>query len=135
MSLKSFIGFIFFIICIYSASAQERGKVQVTIDPQIDSLIAKRLELSKDSRSGSNISVSGYRVQIFSGLERRQAYAEQAKFKVRFPAYSSYISYVQPNYRVRVGDFRTRLEAEKFMNELKRNYSSLFIFSEMIILR
>jgi hypothetical protein len=135
MSLKSFIGFIFFIICIYSASAQERGKVQVTKDPQIDSLIAKRLELSKDSRSGSNISVSGYRVQIFSGLERRQAYAEQAKFKVRFPAYSSYISYVQPNYRVRVGDFRTRLEAEKFMNELKRNYSSLFIFSEMIILR
>ena len=135
MSWKGFIGFVFFIICIHSASAQEKGKVQVTKDPQIDSLIAKRLALSKDSRSGSNISVSGFRVQIFSGLERQQAYAEQAKFKVRFPAYSSYISYVQPNYRVRVGDFRTRLEAEKFMNELKRNYSSLFIFSEMIILR
>lgn len=134
MSWKGFIGFIL-VICIHSASAQEKGKVQVTKDPQIDSLIAKRLELSKDSRSGSNISVSGYRVQIFSGLERQQAYAEQAKFKMRFPAYSSYISYVQPNYRVRVGDFRTRLEAEKFMNELKRNYSSLFIFSEMIILR
>jgi len=135
MSWKGFIGFIFLVICIHSASAQERGKVQVIKDPQIDSLIAKRLELSKDSRSGSNITVSGYRVQIFSGLERQQAYAEQAKFKMRFPAYSSYISYVQPNYRVRVGDFRTRLEAEKFMNELKRNYSSLFIFSEMIILR
>jgi len=135
MSWKGFIGLVFLIICIHSVSAQERGKVQVTKDPQIDSLIAKRLELSKDSRSGGNISVSGYRVQIFSGLERQQAYTEQAKFKVRFPAYSSYISYVQPNYRVRVGDFRTRLEAEKFMNELKRFYSSLFIFSEMIILR
>lgn len=135
MSWKGFIGFVFLIICIHSVSAQERGKVQVIKDPQIDSLIAKRLELSKDSRSGSNISVSGYRVQIFSGLERQQAYSEQAKFKVRFPAYSTYISYVQPNYRVRVGDFRTRLEAEKFMNELRKFYSSLFIFSEMIILR
>jgi len=135
MNWKSFIGFVFLIICFHSVSAQERGKVLVIKDPQIDSLIAKRLELSKDSRSGSSISVSGFRVQIFSGLERQQAYAEQSKFKVHFPAYSSYISYVQPNYRVRVGDFRTRLEAEKFINELKRYYSSLFIFSEMIILR
>jgi hypothetical protein len=135
MSWKSFIGFIFLIICIHSVSAQERGKVQVTKDPQIDSLIAKRLALSKNSRSGGNIEVSGFRVQVFSGLERQDAYAEQAKFKVRFPAYNIYISYVQPNYRVRVGDFRTRLEAEKFMIELKRYYSSMFVFSEMIIIR
>ena len=135
MSWKVFIGFIYLIICIHSASAQEKGKVQVTKDPRIDSLIAKRLELSKFSKSGSNISVSGFRVQIFSGLERQQAYAEQAKFKIRFPAYNVYISYVQPNYRVRIGDFRTRLEAEKFMNEQKRVYSSMFIFSEIIILQ
>jgi len=135
MSWKGFIGFIFLLIFIHSVSAQDKGKVQVTKDPQIDSLIAKRLALSKDSKSGNSISVSGFRVQIFSSLERQQAYSEQAKFKVRFPAYSSYISYVQPNYRVRVGDFRTRLEAEKFMIELKRYYSSMFIFSEMIILR
>lgn len=135
MNWKSFIGFIVLIICIHSVSAQEAGKVLVTKDPQIDSLIAKRLELNKNSKSGSNISVSGFRVQIFSGLERQQAYAEQSTFKARFPSHSSYISYVQPNYRARVGDFRTRLEAEKFMNELKGYYSSLFIFSEMIILR
>ena len=135
MSWKSFIGFIFIIVCISSVSAQEKGTVQVTKDPQIDSLIAKRLALSKNNRSGSSIEVSGFRVQIFSGLERQQAYAEQAKFKIRFPAYNVYISYVQPNYRVRIGDFRTRLEAEKFMIELKRYYSSMFIFSEMIILQ
>jgi hypothetical protein len=135
MGWKRFIGFLFLIVCISSVSAQEIGTLKVTKDPQIDSLIAKRLTLSKDNRSGSSIEVSGFRVQIFSGLERQQAYAEHTKFKVRFPAYKIYISYVQPNYRVRVGDFRTRLEAEKFMNELKRYYSSMFIFSEMIILQ
>jgi hypothetical protein len=135
MKWKDLVCFIFFAIGIHAASAQERGQVTVTKDPQIDSLIAKRLALSKNVKSGSNISVSGFRVQVFSGLQRQDAYNEQAKFKVRYPAYSTYISYVQPNYRLRVGDFRTKLEAEKFMNELKKFYSSMFIFSEMIILR
>ncbi|WP_395805259.1 SPOR domain-containing protein [Daejeonella sp.] len=135
MNWKHLYFLIFLVIGIQSASAQERGKVIVTKDSQIDSLIAKRLELSKNVKSGSHISVSGFRVQVFSGLQRQDAYNEQAKFKVRYPAYSTYISYVQPNYRLRVGDFRTKLEAEKFMNELKKFYSSMFIFSEMIILR
>jgi hypothetical protein len=117
------------------AAAQERGEVIVTKDPLIDSLIARRLFLSKKLNSGTNISSSGFRLQIFSGLLRQDAYNEQAKFKLRYPAYRTYISYVQPNYRLRVGDFRTKLEAEKFMNELKKFYSSMFIFSEMIILR
>lgn len=135
MKWKILLYLIVLFFSFHIASAQERGKVRVTIDPQIDSLIAKRLELSKNNKSGNSISVSGFRVQIFSGLERQAAYTEQAKFKVRYPAYNTYISYVQPNYRLRVGDFRTKLEAEKFMNELKKFYSSMFIFSEMIILR
>jgi hypothetical protein len=135
MNWKHLYFLIVLVIGIQSASAQEKGKVLVTKDPQIDSLIAKRLELSKNVKSGSGIWVSGFRVQIFSGLNRQDAYNEQAKFKVRFPTQVTYISYVQPNYRLRVGDFRTKLEAEKFMNELKKSYSSLFIFSEMIILR
>ena len=127
--------YIFLAFACQSTFAQERGKVIVTKDPQIDSLIAKRLALSKNVKAGTGIWVSGFRVQIFSGMSRQDAYNEQAKFKVRFPSQTTYISYVQPNYRLRVGDFRTKLEAEKFMNELKKFYSSLFVFSEMVILR
>jgi hypothetical protein len=50
MGWKSFIGFLFLIVCISSVSAQEIGTLKVTKDPQIDSLIAKRLTLSKDNR-------------------------------------------------------------------------------------
>ena len=128
---------IFFIIilCAQQISAQERGTVLVIKDPQIDSLIARRLELSSEGMSGKNMTLSGFRVQIYSGLDRQSAYFEQAKFKIKYPAIKTYISYTQPNYKLRVGDFRTKLEAEKLMNELKKNYSSMFIFSEMIILK
>ena len=135
MHWKPVIGFILIIFCCHSASAQKKGKVVVLKDPQIDSLIARRLELSRGVSIGKSISVSGFRVQIFSGLDRQRANSEQSNFKSLYPNITSYISYTQPYYRLRVGDFRTRLEAEKFMNELKKYYSSMFIFSEMIILR
>ena len=134
MHWKSLIGFIL-IMGFRQLSAQEKGKVLVTKDPQIDSLIARRLELNRAGITGNNVTLSGFRVQIFSGLDRQVAYSEQAQFKARYPAISAYISYTQPNYRLRVGDFRTRLEAEKLMNELKKYYTSMFIFSEMIILK
>lgn len=134
MHWKSLIGFIL-IMCFQQLAAQEKGKVLVTKDPQIDSLIARRLELNRAGLTGSNVTLSGYRVQIFSGLDRQEAYSEQAKFKSRYPGINTYISYTQPNYKLRVGDFRTRLEAEKLMNELKKYYTSMFIFSEMIILK
>jgi hypothetical protein len=134
MHWKSLIGFIL-IMCFQQLAAQEKGKVLVTKDPQIDSLIARRLELNRAGLTGNNVTLSGFRVQIFSGLDRQVAYSELAKFKTRYPGISTYISYTQPNYRLRVGDFRTRLEAEKLINELKKYYNSMFIFSEMIILK
>ncbi len=115
--------------------AQRKGKVEVIKDPQIDSLIAKRAELNKSANPGSAVSITGFRVQIFSGPDRTKAYAEQARFKTLYPAIKTYISYTQPNYKVRAGDFRGKPEAEKLMNELKKHYSNLFIFSDKINLK
>lgn len=132
MRRKLVIGFLFSFFLIQVASGQEKGKVVVIKDPRIDSLISKRLALSKTANSGNAVTSLGFRVQIFSGLVREEAYAEQTKFKSLYPGVTSYISYTQPNYRIRVGDFRTKLEAQKFMNDLKKQYSSLFIFAEKI---
>lgn len=131
---------IFFLIILFStiatwAFSQTAGEITVIKDPRIDSLIEKRIALNKESAKGSLITSSGFRVQIFSGADRSEAYAEQSRFKSRYPLVGTYITYIQPNYKIRVGDFRTRLEAEKFMNELRQYYSSLFIISEQINLQ
>lgn len=111
------------------ALAQQRGTVEVIKDPEIDILIARRAALSRSSQSSS---ADGYRVQIFSSTDRKRAYAEQTKFKSAYPTIRSYISYVEPYYKLRVGDFRTKLEAEKLVNKLRRSYEGLFIFAEPI---
>ena len=117
------------------AFSQEAGIVEVIKDPLIDSLIARRLELSRSANGGSALTVTGFRLQIYSGNDRKEAYAEQTKFKARFPSIGTYISYEQPNYKTRVGDFRSRIEAEKFLNKLRPYYKSVFIFSERIYLK
>jgi len=125
------------IICQISF-AQTKGEVIVVKDPLIDSLIAKRLELHKvqptTTNPGSPVIVSsmGYRVQIYYGSDRREVFSQQSQFKSTYPKLNTYITYKEPNYYLRVGDYRTRLEAQKFLNELRPSYPTLFIFREKI---
>ena len=124
------------LIILFSAGltfAQNQGKVTVVKDALIDSLIARRIVLNKlASSNGTPILVSGYRVQVFFGTNRKDAYNEQARFKSIYPELNTYLSYTQPNYRVKVGDFRTRAEAQKLMTELRPVFPTLFIFNELI---
>ena len=113
--------------------AQEAGSVHEVKDPRIDSLIKKRIELNRGvSQSGTPLVLIGYRVQIFFGPNRKEVYDAQARFKALYPEYNTYISYTQPNYRLKVGDFRTRMEAQQLMNTLRPIFPTLFIFQERI---
>lgn len=129
---KTAISIVTFLCWFFPAVAQNQGTVTIVKDPGIDSLIARRLELKREEAGTTRVTAEGYRVQIFSGNDREKAYREQAKFKSQYPSLNTYISYTQPNYKIRVGDFRTRLEAEKFMNQIRDSYPTRFIFQERI---
>jgi len=129
---------IIFLLCMKFSFAQSKGEVTVIKDPLIDSLIEKRIELNKKKPTTTNptstaiVSDMGYRVQIFYGSDRREAFNEQSKFKAIYPKLRTYITYKEPNYYLRVGDFRTRMDAQRLLNELKANFPTLFIFREKI---
>ncbi|HEY4327394.1 MAG TPA: SPOR domain-containing protein [Mucilaginibacter sp.] len=125
---------VFFIAILIPAlsSAQNRGKVEVVKDPLIDTLIARRSVLGKQVSATGDEPTSGYRVQIFFGSNRQAAYDAQAKINEEHPELRTYITYNEPNFKVRAGDFRTRLEAEKLMKEITPIFTSLFIIPEKI---
>jgi hypothetical protein len=126
----------FVLCCIFFAPAlshaQTRGKVEVVKDPLIDTLIARRPYLNKTLPGGADVSASGYRLQIFFGSSRQAAYDAQAKFMNDFPEIPTYISYIEPNFKVQVGDFRTKLEAQKLQSELNGMFNTLFIIPAKI---
>lgn len=117
--------------------AQTRGTVVIDKDSKVDSLIGNYLLGNKTNPAvtgggGAIGSSDGFRVQIFSGSDRKEAYNAQAKFQGTHPDMHAYLSYKEPNFKVHVGDFRSRLEAEKVVDELKNSYTGLFIIPEKI---
>jgi hypothetical protein len=137
VSLIKYCFFCVLILVSAKASAQiTRGKVQVVAPPLFDTLLAKRASLGKGSRGGSSTagysSSYGYRVQIYSGSSRSAAFNAQAKFNREFPEMRTYIIYREPNFKVRAGDFRSRIEAERMKEELKSLFPAMFIVSEKI---
>ena len=116
-----------------NANAQARGSVEVIKDPRLDSLVAHKFgNASKRSGGFAGYSSFGYRVQIYTGSNRAEAFKAQTRFQESYPDTRTYISYSEPNFKVRVGDFRTRLEASKMVRDVKAWFPLTFIISEKI---
>jgi len=89
-------------------------------DARIDSLL--QLHIMQNKRFPT---MPGYRIQIYkesgnSALD--SSLAVRDRFNARYAEIPAYISFNEPYYRVRVGDFRTRLEAVRFLEKIKRRY-------------
>ena len=79
--------------------------------------------------------IDGYRIQItaYSGNNsRNRAEAERAAFKANFPGISVYLSYSEPYFKVRVGNYLTRLEAYKDLKRIQLTYPNAYIVPEKI---
>ena len=81
----------------------------------------------------NSLEVEGYRIRIF--LDNRQdareaSEAAQARSRALFPKYETYRTYIYPNFKVTVGDFRTRAEAKTALVAISKYFPSSFIVKE-----
>lgn len=70
--------------------------------------------------------IVGYRVQIYADNNVRVAKGEarhrERAISRRFPSLGTYVAYVSPYWRLRVGDFRTEAEAQKVAADIRRAF-------------
>ena len=97
----------------------QNAEVNVNQDPQIDQL----LKLKKDVNRSSN----NFKIQIYNG-SRYGAENAQTKFLESFGSWPVSMQYETPNYKIWVGNFETRLEADRALLRIKRKFSNAFIF-------
>ncbi|MFA5298404.1 MAG: SPOR domain-containing protein [Lutibacter sp.] len=97
-----------------------------TENEKIANLIEQKKAFNK-----TNKSIVVYKIQIYNGNET-QAYAVQRSFEVDFPEYRSKIKYDTPEFKVRLGNFRTRLEADRALNTIKLKYPGAIVLEEKI---
>ena len=96
-----------------------------------------RNALSRHIVSNSNTKMQGYRVRIFFDSDRTaraKSEAIAAGFMERYPGIRAYRSHVSPYFKVTVGDFRTRADAQRFASRLTSSvaYPCVFVVKEQI---
>ena len=57
---------------------------------------------------------------------------QKVKFLSKYPDYAVHIKYDAPNFKVRIGDFRTKNEALKLLKDIDRSYPMAFIVPDKI---
>lgn len=109
-----------------------QGKVEIVQDSRVDSLLRKHIFLNRYHQT-----LEGYRIQIFfdaGNTSRANAYRVKDEFTGTSPdsTVAVYVTFKEPYYRVRVGDFRTRMEAEGFMQLIRDDYPNAFPIKDQI---
>jgi hypothetical protein len=106
------------------------GRLTVNQDERLNELVRRHISINKQEEG-----IQGYRIRIFSEsgqLARPNATNVRAKFFNKYPDIETYLVYDAPNFKVYVGDFRTRSEALKIQKIINQDYPYSFIISDRI---
>ena len=117
-----------FLLLTVSCFAQEAGQITVVQDSSIDRVLKMYQTFAKEKRQ-----VNGYRIQLASNNNRQTLMDMKARFIQEFPEVNAYLEYQSPQFKLRVGDYRIRGDADAFVIEARKSFSSAFVVPDKII--
>lgn len=108
-------------LCVATKIQAQNSNLTLNQDPKFEQL------LSEKRKSNPNLSYSDrYKIQIFNGVSEN-AKKTLAEFKQEYKNVDATIIFNTPNYKVLTGNFRTRMEAERFLADVQKKYKNLFL--------
>lgn len=100
------------------------------LDPKVARYVAMM-----DSLDAKGVKSQGYRIQLFSASgpnSQTLARKTQSEFISMFAQVPSYTKWSSPSWVVRIGDFRTRLEALEMHQKVQEAFPASFITKDEI---
>lgn len=117
------------LILVVTSSFSQKGDVEVIKDNRIDALVKKQGAIVPPATVPQ---ITGYRIQLFFDTDKKAIDEARTKFITQYPKIDTYVIYNAPNYFLKVGNFRTRLEAEKVKVTVDKDFPTNFIVKELI---
>ncbi|SRR5258705_12410998 len=111
----------------------DTNSVIVHKDPRIDLLVKKQIQINEEtSREARRVS-KGYRLLVINTSKRDEAAAAKTKVYTFFPELKSYLLYQAPYFKLKVGNFKDRKEAEDYQKRLQKYFpKGVFIMNDTI---
>jgi len=117
------------LVCLLIAGTSfgQRGDIKVSKDSKIDALVAKQSAVIPPDTKPK---INGFRVQVYFDSDRSTINEARSRFIAQFPRVDTYVEFNAPNYYLKVGDFRTRLEAERIKAAITLDFPTSFVIEE-----
>jgi len=133
MIQKSFILFLFIIGCTISSYAQQQtikicndsvekhpGMLMIIQNPLIREDIKPAVIIEDEP------TMPGFRIQVYAGTDRGEAQRLKNVMSANYNI-PTYMIYESPYFKVRVGDYRSRIEAQQMFHTLKQQYTGILL--------
>jgi hypothetical protein len=100
------------------------------INKQVDVVLDSIDRLNQNRRY-----IEGYTIQVYSGLKREDALNAKKTLTTSLPDLESEVQYAQPNFRVKVGKYYDRINAQKDFLLVKRLFPSAIVIPDKIVVK
>ena len=125
--------FLSLVLIALSASAQDTSAVVVHKDPRLDLLLKKQGDVNAAIRRANARTAKGYRLLVVNTNKRDEAIAAKTKVYTNFPELKAYLIYQSPYFKLKVGNFRTREEAQQYQRNLGYYFpKGVFVIPDII---
>lgn len=111
----------------------DTSSVIVHKDPRLDLLVKKQIQINEETSRDTRRVGKGYRLLVINTSKRDEAVAAKTKVYNYFPELKSYLIYQAPNFKLKVGNFKEKKEAEDYQKKLKKYFpDGVFIMNDTI---
>jgi SPOR domain len=101
--------------------AQKEG-LEIVKDQRLDLLLKKQVELNRKTYIENNRTAQGFRILVLNTSDRTKAMDVKSTLMRDFPEHKTYLIYQSPHFKIQIGNFRTRNDAETLRKQLTRIY-------------
>ena len=124
--------FTVFILAFYTAKSQS-DVIKISDNANIiaDLNLSRLLEINLE-KSEKTDKIPGFRIQVASSNNRFIIDEERDLAKKELEKFRTHVIYDQPYYKLRLGDYKTRLDAMKHLQEILEVFSSAYIVKDEI---
>ena len=124
----------FLLLASFSIQAQnDTNSVVVHKDPRVDLLVKKQIAINEETTRDTRRSMPGYRILVINSNDRNKVFAAKAKIYQSYPELKPYLLYQPPFYKLKVGNFKTKEEAEDYRKDLGRQFpTGLYVIKDII---
>lgn len=116
-----------------TSSSTESAKISSAYT--VDTIALNKLRERAKKIAEDHPVIDGYRIQLYSSSGADSwniANRVQGDFSKIYPDIPSYVVHQKPSFKVRVGDYRQKIDAERFLIELKEMFPDAFIVKDEI---